>query len=171
VEHNGNLNKDQVIKTCQRWLTEKHYGASRAIWCTQYIEPKIMVQKVIGDNPIDYKFHMIHGRCAFISVHTMRGIGVYPKKCLSYDINWNVLPFTFQQAPALPVRKPKELQRMIEIAEILSKPFNYVRVDLYYESRIYFGELTHFPNSGAGRFTPQSWDYEYGKLFKKWQES
>jgi hypothetical protein len=165
---NGNISKEKIIEKCRIWLNEKHYGKSQFIWCTSLITPKIIVQEVIGDNPLDYKFHMINNKCAFISVHSSEAIGKYPKKNISYDPDWNILPFTFQQALGKPVPRPRNLDMMIEISERLSRPFNYVRVDLYnIDGRIYFGELTHFPNSGAGRFTPEKYDYEFGKLFNK----
>ena len=38
---------------------------------------------------------------------------------------------------------------MFDVASILSEKFPYVRVDLYYEKdKIYFGELTFYPQSG-----------------------
>lgn len=42
-----------------------------------------------------------------------------------------------------PLAKPENLDKMLEIAENLAKPFPCVRVDLYnINSKIYFGEMT-----------------------------
>ena len=62
--------------------------------------------------------------------------------------------------------KPMNYEKMVEIAEILSKPFPHVRVDLYnLDGKIIFGEFTFFTNAGAEHFVPDSFDYELGKPF------
>lgn len=56
---------------------------------------------------------------------------------------------------------------MIEIAKKLSKPFEFVRVDLYnVKGRIIFGELTWIPQGWAGRILPETFDYEMGEKLK-----
>jgi hypothetical protein len=164
----GNINRGKIIETCKKWLSETHYGKKKFIWCTSLVTPKIIVQKLIAPHPIDYKFHMINGRCAFIGIHNSDAIGSHPRYTISYDLDWNILPFIFEQELAKPVPKPKNLKKMLDIAQRLSMPFKYVRVDFYnIDGKIYFGELTHFPNSGAGRFIPEKWDYKFGELFDK----
>ena len=47
------------------------------------------------------------------------------------------------------ISKPKDLEKMFEIVETLSKNIKFVRTDLYYiNNKIYFGELTFFPLAG-----------------------
>jgi hypothetical protein len=56
---------------------------------------------------------------------------------------------------------------MIKLAKILAEGFPFVRVDFYYvNDRIIFGELTFFPLSGMGKFTPDEWDYKLGELLQ-----
>ena len=56
---------------------------------------------------------------------------------------------------------------MIELAELLGKPFDFIRVDLYSVNNcIYFGELTNYPLSGRTPFNPVSYDYELGAKWK-----
>ena len=53
---------------------------------------------------------------------------------------------------------------MLSIAERLSSPFDYVRVDFFKVSgRIFIGELTHYPVKGRAPFEPQSFDFELGE--------
>ena len=55
---------------------------------------------------------------------------------------------------------------MIEIAEILSKDFPHVRVDLYnIKGKITFGELTFYNSSGYTVFNPDNFDYILGENF------
>ena len=45
----------------------------------------------------------------------------------------------------------------------LSVGFKFLRVDLYnVNGKVYFGELTFYPASGMGAFTPESWDETIG---------
>ena len=54
------------------------------------------------------------------------------------------------------IPKPEMLDRMIEVASILSKGFPEVRVDLYcVGGRIYFGEMTFTSNGGRDGYTPE----------------
>lgn len=56
---------------------------------------------------------------------------------------------------------------MKELAEKLSKNLPFVRVDFYsVNEKIYFGELTFFPDSGFGKFTNSRQDNEMGEWLK-----
>ena len=64
------------------------------------------------------------------------------------------------------LEKPGNWDEMIRIAEILSKDFPQVRIDLYnQDGRIWFGEMTFYDNSGYIKFTPDKFDYKLGELF------
>ena len=61
------------------------------------------------------------------------------------------------------VEKPKMLNRMRSLAEIIAKDFRYIRVDYYnLGSEVYFGELTFHTESGFGSFMPPEWDRIFG---------
>ena len=166
VVKNNNIPRTEILDNCKKWLSVTHFGASRFVWYTALIRPKIIFQRYLGDNIIDYKFHVIKNRVAFISIYTNCPMEFQHRRNINYDTNWKVLPFTIRQPKGNPIHKPGNLSEMILVAEKLSEPFRYVRVDLYnVNGRIYFGELTHHPNSGSGRFIPAIYDYYYGKLF------
>ena len=56
---------------------------------------------------------------------------------------------------------------MWNLAEVLSKNYSFIRVDLYnVRGRIYFGELTFFPTTGMGGFDPQEWDLLFGQMIE-----
>ena len=82
-----------------------------------------------------------------------------------YDNNWNYLNIeTDCEKLGNKINKPFNLDEMKEIAEILSKDFPFVRVDLYsINGKINFGELTFYPWSGYVQFTPEKFDFEIGK--------
>ena len=69
--------------------------------------------------------------------------------------------------PDRTTKKPENLDRMLDIARILSADFPAVRVDLYnIKGEIYFGELTFYPWSGYVQFNPDEFDYDLGKHFE-----
>lgn len=63
------------------------------------------------------------------------------------------------------IPKPKHLDRMLEVASILSKGFPQVRVDLYeHNDKVYFGEMTFTSNGGYMDFYTQDFLDELGNL-------
>lgn len=61
-------------------------------------------------------------------------------------------------------KMPVNLSDMMKIAERLSETLPFLRVDLYnVQGKIYFGELTFFPNSGMGTFTDEEWNLKMGE--------
>ena len=112
----------------------------------------------------DYKILCYDGKAEFIVVDTDRFIG---HKRNIYDRDWNDLHIT-SDCPACEreIPKPENYERMLEIAEILSADFPFVRVDLYNVSgKIYFGELTFYPWSGYVQYEPDEADFLLGKDF------
>lgn len=130
---------------------------------------KYLIIKILNNfNLADYKFYCFNGQpvvCQLISDRfTEEHIDFY-------DLEWKRLDGVVglnQKAKNSPHyhNKPKNLDQMIDLAKRLSEDFPYVRVDLYnINGEIYFGELTFYPGSGYGSFTPDSFDYKLGKLF------
>ena len=62
---------------------------------------------------------------------------------------------------------PAQLERMLECARILSKPFLHVRTDFYIANgKLIFGELTFTDGSGFDKIIPYSFDEEVGSWLK-----
>lgn len=62
------------------------------------------------------------------------------------------------------LEKPKNYNKMVEIAEILSEGFSHVRVDLYnIDGKIYFGEMTFSTCGGYCKFEPDEFDTILGE--------
>lgn len=88
--------------------------------------------------------------------------------CTMFDTEWNNLHFNYGgYLHEKPVPKPKNLDKMLEIAKILSRDFKFVRVDLHnIDGKIYFGEMTFTPASGYMRFKPGKYDRILGDKLK-----
>lgn len=111
----------------------------------------------------DYKFMCFDGKvkCIFAVTERFSEDGL---KVTFFDIGWNQLPFERHYPRSVrPILKPYNLEKMLELAEELSRGIPFVRVD-FYESggKIYFGELTFYPGSGLEEFTPEEWDNTLG---------
>ena len=67
--------------------------------------------------------------------------------------------------PDIKINPPVQLNKMIQIAEDLSKDFPFVRIDFYeVETKIIFGEMTFYPKSGLPDFKPLEYDQILGDL-------
>lgn len=115
---------------------------------------------------IDYKFYCFGGKPVYCQVIKDRKT----KETIDfYDMNWNRMPFTglnpdVCNAVSLTPR-PVNLDLMIDLAKKLSSEIPFVRIDLYeIEGNVYFGEITFYPASGMGKFTPEEWDLKLGNL-------
>lgn len=136
------------------------------------IPRKIIVEKYLdhsGDTLEDFKFH-VFGRSnkIFIEhiVNRTHDGEIYENL---YTKNWEKLNFAIGAKVYAEKRDmPQNLNKMVEIAEILGKDFDYVRVDLYnIKGKIYFGELTFCGDSGFGKFTDEKWDYKFGEFWNQ----
>lgn len=115
------------------------------------ITPLIFCEELIDTGtdswPIDYKIHCINGEPDHVFLAMERETKV---KYGTFDSDWNMLPYTKDAfKPTTYPKKPKYLKQMFDIARVLSKDFEFVRVDLYeHGDRIIFGELTFSPWGG-----------------------
>lgn len=84
-----------------------------------------------------------------------------------YDVEWNAYnyangyPFDREVVP-----KPKTLEEVLRLSEVLSKDMRHVRVDLYElpDGRLMFSELTFTHWGGLVPFVPATLDEVFGNL-------
>ena len=166
VKDKNKLNKDDVIKKCQKWLKAKFipcYGE----WFYGLEKPRIIVEKFIESSApygiLDYKFFCFNGKVKCIYVSTSKEED--DSYCIDYyDANWNLMNLRRTGHKSLgKIEKPKGFEEMKKIAEDLSKDFLHVRVDFFYENeKIYFGEMTFTTSAGFGKIDPFEYDVEMG---------
>ena len=158
VRGNRRPEPEQIIAQCRKWLSMP-YGVDLHEWAYQKTKRKILVEPLLkagdGKPPREYKFHMFGGKCAVI-------------QALNSDTWYDGINLVeqFPADPSLP--RPEALPEMLTIAEKLSSPFDYIRVDLYAtQDGIKFGELTPYHLTGRSKITPMEFDFELGK---KWRQ-
>lgn len=129
------------------------------------IKPVIFVEEYLGDNIKDYKFFCLDGKILFLQINGDRFQGHFKNL---YDENFNLLDFTYLcKNSNEKLKKPDKFEDMKELVKQLSKPFKFVRVDLYcVKDKIYFGELTFVPLAGRSLIKPIEYDYKLGKSWK-----
>ena len=162
-----------IKKKLNSWLDRKSVNAGRewaytGIKKSQIIAEELLINENAPDAGIeDFKILCFNGEPQYIIVDKDRYID---HKRNFYTTNWERKYITTdheQFEDEYP--KPENLDRMLEIAHILSKDFPFVRVDLYnVDGKIYFGELTFYPWTGYVRFTPDEFDFELGNYFTEY---
>ena len=159
-----------IRKNLAKGLKQDYYLMGRE-WPYKDVPRKIIAEKYMEDSSTgelnDYKFMCFNGKvkCIFVCSDRFKGSGL---KITFYDTDWNVMPF---ERPChkrdKPIDKPKNYDKMMEIAEHLSKDIPFVRTDFYeINGDLYFGELTFYPGSGFEEFEPKSGDDLLGKWIK-----
>ncbi|WP_370653496.1 ATP-grasp fold amidoligase family protein [Caballeronia sp. Lep1P3] len=167
---------EELQRLAQRWLATDFYRVARERHY-RTIKPRIFFEELLvepsGIIPADIKLHCFFGRgrakpTVYIAVISDR-FGEHPRGDM-YDANWNRLDVDighYARSPQ-PAPRPESLERMLSVATSLARDFEYVRVDLYtIGERIYFGELTFTPGAGVFPMTPDSMDYEWGRLMNQ----
>ena len=62
---------------------------------------------------------------------------------------------------------PTNLEEMIGLANQLSRDIPFARIDFYnVNKKIYFGEITFYPASGFGQFSPSDYNNVLGDMIK-----
>lgn len=147
----SNLDIENAKTLLRKWMKDD-FWRKHAEMQYRKIPKKIICEAYLGDGsaPVDYKIYCFHGKADYILVCTERNAG--KPKFYFFDRNWQLCPITKDGKQAIPgftLEKPAHLDEMLKYAQILSKPFPFVRVDFYHvKDQIVFGELTFTP-SGA----------------------
>lgn len=156
--------KQDIYRSLREW---PYKNVPRRIIAEQYIEPRPGVK----DLP-DYKWFCFDGEPRYCQVIQDRTTN---ETIDFFDTDWNHQEFVglnavygpfIDTAKVLPVR-PENLEIQIKIARKLSKNIPFSRVDLYeIDTNTYFGEITLYPRSGIGIFSPDNYNTLLGQMLK-----
>lgn len=160
------LNKESAKRILDPLLKRNLYHYLRE-WPYKNVQPRIMAEKLLEDNGIhglmDYKVFCCNGEPRMVKVNY--DVATDYHVCW-YDLDWKKIKGTTIYDPTdenVEVEKPKELEKLLDLARKLSKDIPFLRVDFYCtEEKLQFGELTFFPGSGFEKFKPESFDVEIG---------
>lgn len=138
------------------------------------LKPRIICEKYLKqeNKPVlnDYRFMCFGGEVKFVlgEIGASREDGThnagFGRNVYTRDFElMKGVKFTRDNFPAELLPKPLNYEKMVEYAEILSRPFPHVRVDFYnINGQIYFGEMTFYHQSGCNTVTPEQLYYDAG---------
>lgn len=166
VRDKAEFDIEKARKAFHKWLStdygkftmERHYSP---------IKPQIIIEHFLGDTvtlPTEYKIHVYNGVAKNLYVVTGRGTDI---RYTQLYIDWT--PFDgsqfngWKKADVTPA-KPPHWEKMVALAEEISKPFPFVRADFYeVDGKIYFSEMTFTPAKGTLILDDDAADFEMGK--------
>ena len=164
------LDVRKVKKELAKGLKQDYYLTNRE-WPYKNVPPRIIAEPFLTDNThsdlVDYKFFCFSGVPKYCQVISDRSTN----ECIDFfDMEWDLQEFTGLQCPHYPhyphkIDKPNCLEQMKQACGVLAKGILFVRVDFYeVQGKMYFGEMTFYPASGFGEFSPKEWNKKIGDL-------
>lgn len=145
------LDGNQVIKRFDKWMHED-FGEYNAEPHYDKIKKKIVCEKFLSGDVINYNIYVFNGRVVFFSVAGGLGDGV-GEHLTYYYADGKLAPFKNKDYPVKEEKLTNLLPQMMEMAEYLAKGFPMVRVDLFdVGGKIILSELTFSPGGALIRF-------------------
>ena len=158
VEKMKQAMKQDIYKYYKEW---PYKNVHKRVFAEQYIES----QPETKDIP-DYKWYCFNGEPKYCQVIQNRTTN---ETIDFFDTNWNHQDFVGLNPKAnhatITPSRPESLERQICVARSLSKDIPFVRIDLYETgAHEYFGEITFYPFSGFGKFSPNPYNEILGQM-------
>ena len=170
IKDSSVINENELREKVAYWMKPEQNSYYQTFnWGYKNMKPVVYAEKYmeqIAGQLYDYKFFCCNGKVKFLFIATDRA----QKSTLTYDfydMDFQKLEFTYggRGHSKTPLTKPKFFNEMVRCAEILSKPFPFVRVDFYETSDTYYvGEMTFYSGGGILPFEPREWDYKLGEF-------
>lgn len=159
------LDFNKTKKKLKKWMKED-FGKFNLETHYSKIKPRIICEKFLGGNMVDYKFFCFDGKSQFM----------YISEGLDHDDTATIAFFDNKGNKAKFRRKdyrvnsnavvPEEFDKLQQLSEELSKEFPFVRVDWFIvEGKVCFSEFTFAPCAGMMPFLPEEYDEIAGSYF------
>ena len=160
VKDKKKLDIADTKKRLNRWMHED-FSLFNAEPQYHAIKRKIICEKYLGDDLVDYKFFCLNGKISFYYVSS--GLLEDHTACMRhYLADDTEAPFQRTHYKNVEFSLSDKLEELKVLAEKLASEFPFVRVDFFVsEGKIYFSELTFTPGGGYNVHVPQE---EFDKL-------
>ena len=170
IDDKNNINLNLIKEKINTWMSIDYSYICGFEMQYHNIKRKIIIEKKLENNDshdlYDYKFWCFGGKVKYIQFLSERYTNGL--KMAFYDINWVKQDFVYNvPLDDKIIEKPHNLNKMIELSEVLSSGFSYVRVDFYRLNNgdIYFGEMTFTSDSGKSKWSNNAINKELGDLY------
>lgn len=168
----------ELFSTSRDWLSIDYSLTRNLELQYQEIRRRVFAEEFLNPEDSgadDYKFHVFRQspnsvRKVVIEVHLDR---FSEHKVQFFDREWKSLDIAVGGAVRTNgTPQPPALDEMLRVADVLSKPFPYCRIDLFsYEGRPIVGELTFTPSGAHEKFEPRNVDIEWGEMISNQSSS
>jgi len=157
------LDESAVKKQLRNWLKE-NFSLFNAEPHYAKIPPKIICEKYLGANIVNYNIYCFNGKAVFLSV--AGGLGEGTDTYLTYyNSDGSLADFKNKSYEARSQQLSPLLKEMIQTAEHLAGELPMVRVDLFdVDGKIVFSEMTFTPGGGLIPFSSLEADKKLGKM-------
>ena len=163
------MNVEKIRNGLRKGLRENYYLHGRE-WPYKDVPRRIIAEQYMESKDRkelqDYKFFCFNGEsrlCQVISDRSTDG------KIDFYDMQWNRIIGLLEPCndvfhnSEIDFPCPTSFNEMKQCAHILAKGMPFSRIDFYdIDGKAFFGEITFFPTSGLGMFSPESWSEKTG---------
>ena len=156
------LDIEDAKRKLRAWMKED-FGKFNVEPHYSKMKPRIICEKYLGGNIVDYKFFCFGGKSKFMYI--AQGFGHGENECITFfDENGKKASYARSDYPIYEDAKlPKRYEEMKRLSEELAKDVPFVRVDWFeVGGKIYFGELTFTPCGGLMKITPDEYDEIWG---------
>ncbi len=158
------LDIKESVRLLKQWMKEDYWKEFAEVQY-RYVKKKIIAEEYLGDELRTYKFYCFNGVPKVLYVSENGENGEKDKYLNYYSMDWEMLPYCLSGhvRKTLPHPKPEHMDELVRYAEILSRDFPFVRVDLYdVNGKVYISELTFIPTGGFMHLIPEGTDIEWG---------
>jgi hypothetical protein len=161
------INHRELKKTVRRWMRYDYYWMHRE-WQYKGIKRKILCEEYMEDEeyglPLNYKFMCFEGEPFIFFVSS---ITEGRKNYSFFDMDFNPVKAHEKYRTIEKLEKPEGFDDLVRLVRELSKPFNFMRMDMYLiKGKPYLGEFTNHGASGLITWEPDTYNYILGKKLK-----
>lgn len=164
-----NFDKAAAKKKIDASLKRNYFLVHRE-WPYKNVKRRVIAEQYMEDpaepSLVDYKFYCFNGTPKFLYVS--KGLEDHATASISFlTLDWQFAPYERMDYKPLSVLppKPKNLEKMTEIARVLCQGMDFLRVDMYeINGKVYFSELTFSPCAGFMPFKEPEYDMEIGQM-------
>jgi len=166
--------RGEIIRYMSQYFF-RDFGIRKFEWAYTQINRAVLAEPLLGGSPDqlpdDVRIHVFGGRVKYIQYQTAKFFAeenqIHIDGTLLLSPEWTPLSIKRRNDTVLDLPpRPREFERMIEIAEILSAGLDFLRVDFFVmKGEFYVSETTVYASAGYQQFDPVDYDHELGQLW------